>query len=738
MAFNYKVIFNGDAGPLKKAGKEAQSTIESLKGSLKTAAVYAAGTFGGIQISRELIDVTKRYQSLEAQLKTATGSLRGQQQAMAALKSFAKEYGQDLEGVTTAFVRLKNLGLDPSQESLKAYASIAAATGKTTIDFVEAVADASVAEFERLKEFGIRARNEGDQIAFTFQGTTTRVANNASEIEKYLADLGNSKFGAALEDQADTFGAALERANLSLEDFFYAISQAGAADAMTGVLESVTGALEELTALISSGQLQGTVMAWAQQFNHSAQVIADAIDFVNEYWLASIDTIEENGIDDAVMSGLQHLPAHLEALAQIFGVGLAALFDKTGESAETFGELLVVQMRKIGGQIGAIVNEVIDRIKFLDGDTFDYSAAMKKNTDQAKAETERLRAELEATHAQINSLTADLVGNIIKERDETIAANEEKIQSYRKLREEWEKNQQSLAATNLGDFKIPGADESGTGTGGAANDEDVTDAQVQRLREQMMTEQEALIWHHNEMQRINAEAYEQGKLSEEEYLRYKEQLLQDYTRKSEQLEAQQNMARLNNYEQLFGDMAGIVGTFAGEQTAVYKGLFAVSKGFSIAQSIIAIQNGIAQAISMGFPQNIPLIASTAAQGAKVLSTIRGTSFQGQAHDGISRVPAANEGTWLLKKNEMVLNPKQADNFDYLVDFARQGGKNAGSTVVNLYNTITVDARGAAEGTEAQVAQAMEMATDQMQARLHEDFSNGGPLYRQLQNRGMAA
>lgn len=735
MAFNYRVVFGGDAGPLKKAGNEAQRTIDELKGSLKSAAKYAVGAFGGIQISRELIDVTKRYQSLEAQLKTATGSLRGQQQAMAALKSFAKEYGQDLEGVTTAFVRLKNLGLDPSQESLKAYASIAAASGKTTIDFVEAVADASVAEFERLKEFGIRARNEGDEIAFTFQGTTTRVANNASEIEKYLADLGNSKFGAALEDQADTFGAALERANLSLDDFFYAISQAGVSDAMTSVLESITWALGELTGMINSGQLQGTVIAWAQQFSHSAEVIADAIDFINEYWLASVDTIEENGIDDAVVEGIKHLPAHLEALAQIFGVGLAALFDKTGESAETFGDLLLVQLRKIGGQVGAIINEVIDRIKFLDGDTFDYSAAMKQNNDRAKAESERLMTELEATHARINGITADLVGNIIKERDETIAANEQKVESYRKLREEWEKNQIDLGSTNLGEFKIPGSD--GTGTK-AANDEDLTDAELQRFREQMMTEQEALIWHHSEMQRINQEAYEQGKLSEEDYLRYKQQLLEQYSTKAQQMEAQQNIARLNNYESLFGDMASIVGTFAGEQTAVYKGLFAISKGFSIAQSVIAIQNGIAQAIAMGFPQNIPIIAQTAAQGAKVLSTIRGTSFQGQAHDGISRVPAANEGTWMLKKNEMVLNPKQADNFDYLVDYARQGGKNAGSTVVNLYNNITVDARGAADGTEAQIAQAMEAATSQMQARLQEDFSNGGPLYRQLQNRGMAA
>ena len=51
---------------------------------------------------------------------------------------------------------------------------------------VEALADAATGEMERLKQFGITARQEGDKVAFTFQGVTTEVERNADAITEYL------------------------------------------------------------------------------------------------------------------------------------------------------------------------------------------------------------------------------------------------------------------------------------------------------------------------------------------------------------------------------------------------------------------------------------------------------------------------------------------------------------------------------------------------------------------------
>lgn len=88
-------------------------------------------------------------------------------------------------------------------------------------------------------------------------------------------------------------------------------------------------------------------------------------------------------------------------------------------------------------------------------------------------------------------------------------------------------------------------------------------------------------------------------------------------------------------------------------------MFAVSKGFAIAQGVLNLSTAISNAFALPFPSNIPAMGIAATEGARLLTTIKGTSYQGQAHDGIGRVPAANEGTWMLRRDEMVLNPASA-------------------------------------------------------------------------------
>ena len=100
-------------------------------------------------------------------------------------------------------------------------------------------------------------------------------------------------------------------------------------------------------------------------------------------------------------------------------------------------------------------------------------------------------------------------------------------------------------------------------------------------------------------------------------------------------------------------------------------MFAVSKAFAIAQGVMNLSTAISNAAALPWPANIPAMAAAAATGASLVASIKGTQMKGQAHDGISRVPAGNEGTWMLRKDEMVLNPTQRDNFEYLVTNMKQ-------------------------------------------------------------------
>jgi len=74
----------------------------------------------------------------------------------------------------------------------------------------------------------------------------------------------------------------------------------------------------------------------------------------------------------------------------------------------------------------------------------------------------------------------------------------------------------------------------------------------------------------------------------------------------------------------FAELATIFSAAAGEQSDLARTAFAISKAFAIAESIVSIQQSLAQAMKLPFPANIPAMASIAAQGASIISTIQGT------------------------------------------------------------------------------------------------------------------
>ncbi len=158
----------------------------------------------------------------------------------------------------------------------------------------------------------------------------------------------------------------------------------------------------------------------------------------------------------------------------------------------------------------------------------------------------------------------------------------------------------------------------------------------------------------------------------------------DIEKKSAKARHAAQIVQLRNYSDLFGNMADVAGAFAGKQSGIFKAMFAASKAFSIAESIIKIQQGIANAAALPFPGNIGAMATVASTTAGIVSTIKGTNLQGMAHDGISSVP--NEGTWLLDKGERVYtndSAKQLDQMYASVMAGKSGQSSPANVVVNL-------------------------------------------------------
>ena len=184
--------------------------------------------FAGVSVTAfvgKLVSVQREFDVLNSSLVTFTGSAQAAGREMAWIKTFAKDTPYGLAQATEAFVKMKALGLDPTQAKLTSFGNTAAGMGKSLMQMIEAVADAATGEFERLKEFGIKASKQGDMVAFTFQGVTTRVKNSAKDITDYLENIGNTAFGGAMEQRAKTLDGAIAAMGDSWDELFRTINE---------------------------------------------------------------------------------------------------------------------------------------------------------------------------------------------------------------------------------------------------------------------------------------------------------------------------------------------------------------------------------------------------------------------------------------------------------------------------------------------------------------------------------
>lgn len=127
-----------------------------------------------------------------------------------------------------------------------------------------------------------------------------------------------------------------------------------------------------------------------------------------------------------------------------------------------------------------------------------------------------------------------------------------------------------------------------------------------------------------------------------------------------------------------GDVGTIMAGVFGESSAAAKAFFAVQKGIAIAQSVINIQQGISEAIKLGWPMGIAAGLKVAAEGASIISTIKGTNIQGQAHDGWDSLPST--GTYNLEKGERVVG--KSLNQDLTKYLSNQGGSKSGDVKID--------------------------------------------------------
>jgi lambda family phage tail tape measure protein len=227
----------------KRIGQEVANSagaFDKLKSSIFSVQ-GALATFGLAKVAQSIVGAVSAYEQMQTSLVTVTGSAEAAKAKMAELQSLANETPFTLEGVTKAYQRLAVQGLDASTEALTAYGDIASSfNGKTVIDFVEAVADATQGQGRRLKEFGIDLQLEGDKARLVMGDTRVEVARDAQEIEKALIGIAQTRFGGAMERQAQTLAGTWSTLEDKAAALMVAIGEGGLRDALAEVVKFLT------------------------------------------------------------------------------------------------------------------------------------------------------------------------------------------------------------------------------------------------------------------------------------------------------------------------------------------------------------------------------------------------------------------------------------------------------------------------------------------------------------------
>lgn len=184
---------------------------------------------------------------------------------------------------------------------------------------------------------------------------------------------------------------------------------------------------------------------------------------------------------------------------------------------------------------------------------------------------------------------------------------------------------------------------------------------------------------------------------------------------------------LSQSENIFESLASITKDSLGEQSRLYRAMFAMQQGFAIAQAGIAMQQAISQGLAKGFPEGLADMALAASHGARIVSAIKSVVMPvGQAHDGIMSVPKS--GTWNLEKGERVLPRHTAQALDKKLDGMQNG--NAGQ-VINVHVTVNSDGSNVQADTQMGKTMGEAMAKIARQVVIQESKQNGhlDRLYR---------
>ena len=455
------VRIESDMANLRRDLKQIEQRTGATGKAFQNLGRIMAAALAGFGVS-QVIGTIRTFEDLQATLKAVTGSAELAQASFDLITKFTAKTTFQLEEVSGAFITLVNAGIAPTEDALKDIGNIAAARGKDIRDVAQAIFNATTGEMEMLKQLGIVARVDGEQLNVTYKGVTETIDRSADSIVNYIRELSAANFPNAIGERSNTLSGAVSNLKDNISLFFLEVGNAGFKKALTDftkfLIEGVNNAKPLATVI---GQ---TLAAGVRLLGNILEIVANNLKGLTAAMVAFL-AVSAVGRIAALASGFVALAKAIRAgntaflaldknmkrsFIGVFTAGLAYLAAESGVLDEVMDKIA----KKFGfagdeaDKAQKSIDELNDQIKKLGSNAGPNLTPFTKAVTKAKEELEALKMEA-AGEGDLAKVFADLG---IKQVEGGLVFPEgsaEKVEELRKIYADIEKVKKKIADQDL-------------------------------------------------------------------------------------------------------------------------------------------------------------------------------------------------------------------------------------------------------------------------------------------------
>ncbi|WP_163836875.1 tape measure protein [Spartinivicinus ruber] len=443
-----------------------------------------------------------------------------------------------------------------------------------------------------------------------------------------------------------------------------------------------------------------------QKFDALAQSLRTEEELIKDNYKTSLEIVRNNTTATAELR--QRLTGRVTAE---YHKELAALKKQKADEIQTIKDSLATEEELILSSYDKRLNQILEKTRT--GSKLQQDLLERLNKKFATNVLDGFRSSPKSTDEKIADLEDEYkrAQNVVLKR--TQITEEEKTKLLVQLAEERQKRLEEIEknsevnkvrnalkteperATDLFQERLKTIDESGESEEekdslrGRATKQYATDVLGDFAKEQTIEEKINKINEDAEKTREAILANEA--LTQEQQTELVSELTKQRNEQVQQLNDQKNQQMLATSGKFFDGMAGLAKAYAGEQSGIYRALFAVSKAHALAEALLEAKSlYMKAAASAPPPANAVPIALAVAQGAAGVAQVAAVNFSG-AYDKGGHIPAGKFGLVGEYGPEFVNGPANVTSRKDTTKMLEQASQKAEATPPPQVNVRVVNA-----------------------------------------------